>query len=346
MEFTFCTSLAFGNIPKLLTLIQSLNKTLNQKYKFWVLCDGDDAYEYLNRINIKEIELFKIEDLENQDGELLAVKNERDRFEYNCTLRPSLILYVMQKVPEDCFVTYLDTDLYFFNNCEKIYDENKNCSILLSRHNLSDHAKLTGVDEKIVGKFNAGWISFKKNSESNKILQWWRKQCIKTCSRFPIDGTFGEQKYLDEFESLGSNVKVIENVGLNVAPWNISNYRVKTDNSGNLMVNDNKLIFYHFHALKVAGEKSFKVENEIGVDTYQLTNPNYYLGKSVKELIYKPYLEILKENAFDGIEDTFQLKSLLNFKNIKTSVKVTLIRIRSLFYYIVLTMRNPINKNS
>ena len=75
----------------------------------------------------------------------------------------------MQKVPEDCFVTYLDTDLYFFNNCEKIYDENKNCSILLSRHNLSDHAKLTGVDEKIVGKFNAGWISFKKNSESNKI---------------------------------------------------------------------------------------------------------------------------------------------------------------------------------
>ena len=177
-------------------------------------------------------------------------------------------------------------------------------------------------------------------------MQWWRKQCIKTCSRFPIDGTFGEQKYLDEFESLGSNVKVIENVGLNVAPWNISNYRVKTDNSGNLMVNDNKLIFYHFHALKVAGEKSFKVENEIGVDTYQLTNPNYYLGKSVKELIYKPYLEILKENTFDGIEDTFQLKSLLNFKNIKTSVKVTLIRIRSLFYYIVLTMRNPINKNS
>ena len=90
---------------------------------------------------------------------------------------------------------------------------------------MSDHAKLTGVDEKIVGKFNAGWISFKKNSESNKILQWWRKQCIKICSRFPIDGTFGEQKYLDEFESLGSNVKVIENVGLNVAPWNISNYR-------------------------------------------------------------------------------------------------------------------------
>ena len=86
-------------------------------------------------------------------------------------------------------------------------------------------------------------------------------------------------------------------------------------------MNDNKLIFYHFHALKVKGEKSFKVENEIGVDTYQLTNPNYYLGKSVKEPIYKPYLEILKENTFDNIEDTFKLKSLLNFiKKYQTSV--------------------------
>ena len=79
-----------------LTLIQSLNTTLNKSYKFWVLCDGNDAYEYLNRINIKELELFKIEDLEKHDAELLAVKDKRDRFEYNCTLRPSLILYVLQ----------------------------------------------------------------------------------------------------------------------------------------------------------------------------------------------------------------------------------------------------------
>jgi hypothetical protein len=293
----FCTSLGINGIPKFIALYWSLIRNLHDPFIFWVLCDGDDAYECLLKINMPNNRLVNIKHFELTDPELFAVKNERDVFEYNCTLRPIWILYILRNNPNIDFLTYMDTDLYFFSDPLILYQQfiDNKCSILLSEHRYSLHTLMSGVDPNQSGKYNAGWIAFKNNNDAFQALIWWRAECIKWCKRFYEDGKFGEQKYLDYFPHKFTGAFVLDNIGSNVGPWNIRNYHVSRDFINRVFVNESQLIFYHFHALQIAGEKSFKVVEEIGANVIQLTNPNYLLRKNDVNYIYKSYVFELKQ---------------------------------------------------
>jgi hypothetical protein len=343
MRFDYCTSLALGGIAKLLALLYSLERHHRNAYVVWVLCESKDVEEALERLELKNLKLVLFEDFEKDQPELIAVKPHRDPFEYNCTLRPAWIRYVLEREEEIECVTYVDTDLYFFSDPAPLYEQFRNASVLLTPHRLSSLSKRLGINTDVVGNFNAGWVAFKKDSASRKLLDWWHDRCVEWCFRIPTVGRFGEQKYLDAFPVISTQVAVVEHLGANVAPWNMNDFHFVSQDDDGLLVEDQRLVFFHFHALKIEGESSFKVEREIGKTAMQLTNPSYVLPRKVERLVYRPYLKDLRyalsELSAHGISGPQMIadKSLIDYFNKKTKTVLIVWWAHAVYFYLGFT---------
>ena len=138
------------------------------------------------------------------------------------------------------------------------------------------------------GKYNVGMVIFKSDLEGLRILDWWFKSCVEWCYDYVDNGKFADQGYLDNFEVLSRKVLVIDNLGANLAPWNVGNHSIEKIGAG-LYIDDYKLIFFHFHNIKIFFNR--------------LLIPHIYyrarLTKTVKENIYKIYLTSLFQFSQD-----------------------------------------------
>jgi hypothetical protein len=155
------------------------------------------------------------------------------------------MLYILNNFPSIDVITYLDADLFFYADPESIFEELGERSILIVGHRFPRH--LVHREQKF-GKYNAGLISIRNSEEGRKCLEWWRERCIEWCYYRPEDGKFADQKYLDEWPTLFKDLVVLQHRGAGLAPWNWMNYDIKLIN-GQVFVNRQPLIFYHFHSL-------------------------------------------------------------------------------------------------
>lgn len=291
MQLHFCTSTGETSIPKLLALNESIIRHSSVPFTFWILCDGEPAHQILTKMNTPNLRLVTMDEFEDGDAPLLAVKPERNRFEYNCTIRPSWLLYLLRNHPEIDFLTYMDTDLYFFDDPHSLYRQMSDSSILLSEHRFYRNFAREVWNPNEPGIYNAGWIAFANDSRGQMALTWWRERCLEWCHDYYEDGKYGEQRYLNDWTTRFPGTAALEPVGANVAPWNIPDYAISVDDSsGRIMVNGQPLIFYHFHALQWDGEFSFKVAQGLSTARRQLTNAAYPMTQQHVDLIYKPYI--------------------------------------------------------
>jgi hypothetical protein len=76
---------------------------------------------------------------------------------------------------------------------------------------------------------------------------------------------------------------VIKHKGANVAPWNINRY-VVSQKRGQVFVDEDPLIFYHFHSLKVYGPQD-----------YHLYYSTYNITPDAEKLIYPSYVAELEK---------------------------------------------------
>ena len=341
MYLHFCTSLALNSVPKLAALLNSLESHVKDGYTMWVLCEELETLRAVEKLSFKTVKTILFDDFENSDRDVLAIKSERDAFEYNCTLRPAWMLYLLKSASDIEWLTYVDTDLFFFDDPSPIYEEAVDSSVLITLHRLSKLAVISGTDVNVVGKYNAGWVAVKNDDDARKVLSWWRERCLEWCYRIPSDGKFGEQKYLDGFESVSDRVSVVKHIGANVAPWNMNDLKVWVSHDGKVMIENDSLIFFHFHALKVFGESSFKVDDEFGKNIFQLTSPGYIISNEIFKYVYDPYLETLikylspETNLNTNVIPKWKIYSnLFSFKSLKRAILVA--RTRVIFTLILL----------
>ena len=344
----FCTSLAVNGVPKLGALITSITENISQDYLIWVLCEDAATEAAVANLQFDSVKVVPLSVFENEDPAILSVKDQRDAFEYNCTVRPAWMLFILNSDPHVEYLTYVDNDLFFFSDPTSIYEEFAEKSVLISPHRLSTLAKMAGIDVNVVGQYNAGWIAVKNDDEARKVLNWWRERCIEWCYRIPVAGKFGEQKYLDEFQSVSKKVGIVQHLGVNVAPWNMNDFKVFSRPDGKVMVEKNaSLIFFHFHALKIPGESAFKVDKELGEKTFQLTNPNYIITKSIMESIYKPYLKVLRKYLFVVTRSHVEItQSFWKFNNTNyfKKVKRLLISFKARILYFLILFNKAFRK--
>jgi hypothetical protein len=214
------------------------------EFHLWIICFDDLAYEMLDKLHLEQITLVSISQFE--DEELLRIKPQRNRKEYCWTCTPSTVLYVLNTEPHVDAITYLDADLMFFSSPEPIFAEAGDATIILTAHRGLPEFNISAD----AGIYNVQFMMFRRNSEGLRALKWWRDRCIEWCFDRVEDNKFGDQKYLDDWPERFTGVHVLQHLGAGVAPWNSAQYSFKKVEH-KVYVENQILIFYHFHALKL-----------------------------------------------------------------------------------------------
>lgn len=278
----FCTYFDRNYLTRGLALFRSLQRNCNE-FKLYILCLDEDTYSIISKLANQYGELVPIalSEIEQWDQTLLIARGNRSRIEYYFTISPVLPLYVVNQFSKIDIITYLDADLYFYSNPKIIYQELPGKSILITGHNFPKSLRYL----EVYGKYNVQYQSFRNDAQGISCLNRWRKQCLNWCYDRLENGKFADQKYLDEWPTLYDKLVVSELKGVGVAPWNIAQYEINYQN-GDFYVDDQILVFFHFHALK----KVFPSIYSTNYSYYRLTSRHINLIN-----LYKGYLQELKK---------------------------------------------------
>jgi len=240
----YCTYFDHNYLSRGLALYHSLRLHAPGS-RLWVLCLDEACHGTLAALDLPDLLAVRLADFEAADPEVAATRADRSTIEYYFTCSPAWMLFVLEREADAEWVSYLDGDLFFYDSPEMIYGELKDASVAIIPHRYT--AQLARLRK--FGTYNVGWVGARNNPDGLAVIKWWRAKCIEWCHDYVDGDRFADQGYLNSFPRF-SGVKVIENIGANLAPWNIGNYRIDF-RGGRVMVDAvHPLIFFHFQGLR------------------------------------------------------------------------------------------------
>lgn len=275
----YCTYFDHNYLSRGLALYHSLQRHAPGA-RLWVLCLSEECHRILTTLELPDIVPVRLSDFEKADPEVAATRERRSTVEYYFTCSPAWMLFVQQRETGAEWITYLDGDLYFFESPEAIYGELRDAAVAIIPHHYPP--KLARLRK--FGTYNVGWVGARNDPDGIAVIRWWRERCIEWCHDYVDAGRFADQGYLDWFPGLSARVKVIENIGANLAPWNIGNYRIDVRDRRVMIDADHRLIFFHFQGLR-KGLRWFVFNSH-----RRFRAP---FSTTVRHHIYKPYVDEL-----------------------------------------------------
>ncbi len=320
-KFYFCTYFDWNYSDKGLALYESLERHI-QSFTIFILCLDDMTYSALCGLYLPSAVLIPLNKLESRDLAFFKTKKTRSLIEYYFTLTPVLLLDILKNFMDIDILTYLDADLYFFGSPEAAYEEMGNNSILIIEHRFPEILQ----NREKYGIYNVGFLSFRNDENGAECIKWWREKCIDWCFDRLEDERFADQKYLDKWPQLFPKVKILKHKGVNVAPWNVINYKFHLGPSREYYVDEKPLLIYHFHGLK----KLFQYNNiqifDMNLCNYKIKNINVVDGFSILKSMHHDYLSHL-DKCYKKIENSYNIpfskKILLRNQGLKGDSKVS-----------------------
>jgi hypothetical protein len=274
----YCTYFDDNYLPRGLALHHSLQRHAPGS-RLWVLCLSEACYRTLVALDLPNLIPRRLADFEKADPEVAATRSTRSVIEYYFTCSPAWLLFVLKSEPDAEWVTYLDSDLFFFASPDPIYDEMKDAAFGIIPHRFAK--RLAGYLR--FGTYNVGWVSARQCDEGIAALRWWRERCIEWCYDRVEGDRFADQRYLDRLPELFANVHVIEHLGANLAPWNLANYRLEWRGGSVEIESRYPLVFFHFFGVKRSGRYYF--------NSHRLYRAPF--SDLVRHRIYEPYIAVL-----------------------------------------------------
>lgn len=263
-----------------IALYESLKKHCRD-FMMYVLAMDDVVASYLPSIGYDNLKIITVADIKEMYPVLVQLEKERTRGEFSWTLSSFSIQYALRRFSLDSCI-YVDADTCFYNNPELLLKECGEKSVLITEHNYTPEYDQSATS----GKFCVQFMYFKNNSEGNKVLEYWRSKCEEWCYNRMEDGKFGDQKYLDDWESRFEGIVYnCRNIGCGIAPWNIQKYDISVE-GGIYFVTERvtkikkPVVFFHYHALLEIAEKKWILSQ------YRLTEDD-------KKLFFEPYIKEL-----------------------------------------------------
>src|SRR2546426_7319109 len=162
----FCTYFDRHYLSRAVTLHDSLMRHCND-FCLWALCFDDESYASLVEMQLPAIRPISLQEFEAGDTALAEAKSNRSTLEYYFTCTPSLPLFVLANEPKTDRVTYLDSDIYFFDSPDGLFEEIGDESIALIPHRFAPEAK----DRERFGKYNVGWLTFRRDQNGLLCLR-------------------------------------------------------------------------------------------------------------------------------------------------------------------------------
>lgn len=240
----------------------------------WVLALDEFTTDFLRDLNDSQIKVVALPELEAADEGLKAAKSSRTTVEYFFTLSPCWPRYLLHTYPALDSIIYLDADMYWFASPAEMLAEWSHASILITEHRHPAHLE----HHQRYGRFNVGLLGFRNDDVALACLDWWRDRCLEWCHDRLENGRYADQKYLDEWPSrYGSTVQVVDRPGINLAPWNWSQYHYEK-REGHYFVEGRPVELFHFARFRpTRGTWWFQSGHlEYGVMTWQLRQ--YFYG--------------------------------------------------------------------
>ncbi len=244
ITFTICSNnyLAYAKV-----LGKSL-KSRDPDLKFFIfLCDQKNPeikYESLAD------EVIAMHDIE---PEMNTLASKYNIIELNTCVKPRIIEYLFNDRNADK-VIFFDPDIKMYDSIRGLFDELDNASIILTPHINTpipfDNKKPTENHFLNFGIYNLGFIGLKNNEECKKFIDWWKKHTYNHGYIDVYKGIFVDQLPVNLVPVFFKNVKILDNRGLNMAPWNLHE-RYLTIKENTYLVNESeKLCFFHFSSFK------------------------------------------------------------------------------------------------
>ncbi|MCX7772892.1 MAG: hypothetical protein N2376_07250 [Clostridia bacterium] len=312
MEHVFCTVLSRLRVYQGLALYSSLKRVLGD-VRLVALCADSQTLSLLRKMKLKGLTPL-CEAALNEEG-LLRLRRERKLNEYCWTLKPLLIEHLLKSNSAITRVTYLDADLYFYHDPTAIFRKHGQSSVLLTAGEIG----IAGLCEdfrrhfqELMGDFNSGFISFKRDQSGLACLSWWKERCLEECLGEPKGGRFGDQRYLNEMPYLFNKVETVSVPGVNIGHWNAPKHHFSV-HDGYLYMDQYRLVCYHFSGFRLISRNKILQK--------------YESNRAHLPFFYKDYSAILKEIVdrvaridpyFDGFSDREDL-GLKEVKNKKGS---------------------------
>jgi len=251
-------------------------------FHLYIFAFDTHCYEVLSNLQLEHATIISLYEFENE--RLLDVKKDRTAGEYCWTCASSTIKYCLETYQLD-HCTYVDADLLFFSDPAVLIAEMGSKSVLITEHRYTPCYNQSVTS----GIYCVQFMTFKHTEEGMEVLNWWIDACITWCFNRFEDGKFGDQKYLDDWQSRFSTVHVLKHLGGGIAPWNVQQYVFKSESNAVkgkeiLTGQEFDLVFYHYH------EFHYTTNN-----TYSLSNNVYKIIRNPVKHIYRPYSHSLSK---------------------------------------------------
>ncbi|MCX6494678.1 MAG: hypothetical protein NTY82_02730 [Actinobacteria bacterium] len=280
----YCTFFDSGYLSRGLAMIESVRR-FDTSSPIYVLALDDIVADYLGARKDLDVTVLRIDQLEKFAPELLTIKSTRSRMEYYFTCTPQLFKYIFSllKTP-GASISYLDADLYFYSDPRQIREALGDFSVGITEHRLFNPPKI----QQAYGRFNAGFLTFRDTVDGNRVLDWWAERALEWCYDKPSEGRYANQGYLNWFPDF-EGVLIYPSAGMNTAPWNTRRHRFTLSPQGDVRVDGDPLVFFHFHGVRKKGERFVTSELIYGSR----------LNKITRDHVYTPYVSALSHQ--DGV---------------------------------------------
>ena len=181
-------------------------------------------------------------------------------------------------------IFYLDPDTVVFSALDSILDNLKSGgSIIVTPHLLSPSNDYQAIiDNEIAtlkyGIFNFGFLALDPQKENAiNFIQFWQERMKYFNTEDTGDGLFTDQKWGNFLPTFYDDLIISRHPGMNVANWNLENRHLSFNNDGELLVNGQLLVFYHFSKAGSVGKQMtvrYAQENEAVASLWR-----WYLSK-------------------------------------------------------------------
>ena len=290
MSNRFCTLFDHRYLSRGLALYRSLEAQADD-FTLHILALTPECARALREIDLVGGVVTELGELEGSIRDFEWLRSSRSAAGFVFTLKPLWIRWLFANEPEAETVTYLDSDMYFFDRVENLVREFEGFSVALTPHRFG----AAQARRERFGRFNAGFVAFRRDRNGEKALQWWCDRCIEWCEDKALpDGRFADQGYLTRIPDIFPSVKIVDHPGINLAPWNLSEAKLEVDigEKGDRVpiVDGKRVLLYHFHGLK----GSYLGIYILGLSAYDVID-----RKAPKSLLYRPYVKALTRVIFD-----------------------------------------------
>ena len=205
--------------------------------------------EINNRFSVSEFEpyyLIESGKLGFPDFSLMA--QQYSVIELNCAMKAFIANFIFNHFSPDLLV-YLDADILVFHSFSSVETAMLENDLLITPHVTNpypvDNFLPRERDTLRSGLYNAGFIAMRPTQNVKAFINWWMNHLQNECYYNFAEGMGADQLWLNLVPLLFSNVGIFNNLGANVAYWNLHERSIDLIDDTYIINQTAPLLFLH-----------------------------------------------------------------------------------------------------